>query len=393
MQITLLITIVLVVMVIFVFLRSFWATIIPSVTVPLALLGACALMWAFGYTLDNLSLMALTIAVGFVVDDAIVMLENITRYIEDGREAAGRRVQGRQRNRLHHRLDQRLAGRGADPAAADGRHHRPAVPRIRGHAGDGDLRLAGGVADADADDGVALPARATARCSTAGSTSGASGCSSACCNAYERGLDLALRCSLTTLCIFFATVALSVYLFVIIPKGFFPQQDNGILTAVTETPQDISFAEMKRRQEELGEIVQADPAVDSIAMFIGGGGTALNTGRMYITLKPRDERDVNAQQIIARLRPKLDKVEGARLYPAGVAGRAARRPRHAHAVRVHAAGRQSRRAQRMGAEDPGEDADAAAVARRRHRPADRGHDADAHDRSRHRRRATASSRS
>jgi hydrophobic/amphiphilic exporter-1 (mainly G- bacteria), HAE1 family len=132
--------------------------------------------------------------------------------------------------------------------------------------------------------------------------------------AYERGLDVALRHSFVTLCIFFATVALSVYLFVLIPKGFFPQQDNGFLTAVSEMPQDISFAEMKRRQVELNTIVQADPAVDSIAMFIGGGGTALNSGRMYITLKPRDERDAGAQQIIARLRPKLAKVEGARLY-------------------------------------------------------------------------------
>jgi HAE1 family hydrophobic/amphiphilic exporter-1 len=132
--------------------------------------------------------------------------------------------------------------------------------------------------------------------------------------AYERGLDLALRHSFVTLLIFFGTVALSALLFILIPKGFFPQQDNGFLTAVSEMPQDISFTEMKRRQEELNAIVQADPAVDSIAMFIGGGGTALNSGRMYVTLKPIGERDANAQQIIARLRPKLAKVEGARLY-------------------------------------------------------------------------------
>jgi HAE1 family hydrophobic/amphiphilic exporter-1 len=133
-------------------------------------------------------------------------------------------------------------------------------------------------------------------------------------HAYERGLDLALRHSLITLGIFFATVALSVYLFVIIPKGFFPQQDNGFLTGVSEASQDISFADMERHQVELSRIVQADPAVDSIAMFIGGGGTALNSGRMYVTLKPREERDADAGQIIARLRPKLEKVEGARLY-------------------------------------------------------------------------------
>jgi HAE1 family hydrophobic/amphiphilic exporter-1 len=101
---------------------------------------------------------------------------------------------------------------------------------------------------------------------------------------------------------------------VIIPKGFFPQQDNGLITAASEAAQDISFADMKRHQEELGQIVQADPAVASIAMFIGGGGSALNTGRMFITLKPRNERDASAQQIIGRLRPKLEKVQGARLF-------------------------------------------------------------------------------
>ena len=131
---------------------------------------------------------------------------------------------------------------------------------------------------------------------------------------YERGLDPVLRWRLTTLCVFFATVGLSVYLFIIIPKGFFPQQDNGFLTATSEAGQDISFADMKRQQEELGAIVQHDPAVDSIAMFIGGGGSALNTGRLYITLKPRDERDADAQHIIARLRPQAEKVEGARLF-------------------------------------------------------------------------------
>jgi HAE1 family hydrophobic/amphiphilic exporter-1 len=133
-------------------------------------------------------------------------------------------------------------------------------------------------------------------------------------HAYERGLDLALRWRLTTLAIFFATLALSVYLFVVIPKGFFPQQDTGLITASSEAGQDISFADMKRRQEELGAIVQADPAVASVAMSVGGSGGALNTGRMFITLKPRNERSASAQQIIARLRPKLEKVQGARLF-------------------------------------------------------------------------------
>jgi HAE1 family hydrophobic/amphiphilic exporter-1 len=131
---------------------------------------------------------------------------------------------------------------------------------------------------------------------------------------YEHGLDRAMRWSKTTLLVFFATLALSVYLFVIIPKGFFPQQDNGLITATSEASQDISFAAMTQRQEALGKIVQADPDVASVAMAIGGSGRAGNNGNLFITLKPRNERSANAQQIIARLRPKLEKVPGARLY-------------------------------------------------------------------------------
>ncbi len=312
-QITLLITILLVVMVIFIFLRSIWATVIPSVTVPLALLGACSLMWAFGYTLDNLSLMALTIAVGFVVDDAIVMLENISRYIEQGERPLAAAFKGASEigftivsisvslvavliplllmGGIIGRLFREFAVTLSMAILVSLVVSLTLTPMmasrfLRAHSEVKHGRL------------YQWSERAFERLL----------------HAYERGLDLALRHSLTTLCIFFATVALSVYLFVIIPKGFFPQQDNGFLTAVSETAQDISFADMKRHQEELSNIVQADPAVDSIAMFIGGGGTPLNSGRMYITLKPREQRNANAQQIIARLRPKLEKVEGARLY-------------------------------------------------------------------------------
>jgi HAE1 family hydrophobic/amphiphilic exporter-1 len=125
---------------------------------------------------------------------------------------------------------------------------------------------------------------------------------------------MAMRWRKTKLLIFFATLALSVYLFIVIPKGFFPQQDNGLISATSEASQDISFREMTRLQEELGKIVQADPDVASVAMAIGGSGRAGNNGNMFITLKPRNERSASAQQIIARLRPKLEKVEGARLY-------------------------------------------------------------------------------
>jgi HAE1 family hydrophobic/amphiphilic exporter-1 len=312
-QITLMITIALVIMVIFVFLRSFWATIIPSVTVPLALLGACALMWMFGYSLDNLSLMALTIAVGFVVDDAIVMLENITRYVEKGEKPLAAAFKGASE------IGFTIVSISVSLVAV-------LIP----------LLLMGGIIGRLFREfavtlsmaifvsmcvSLTLTPMMASRFLRAHSEvkhgrfyQWSERMFDAMLSAYERGLDLALRFSRTTLVIFFATLALSVYLFMIIPKGFFPQQDNGFITAVSEMPQDISFAEMKRRQEQLSRIVQADPAVDSIAMFIGGGGTALNSGRMYVTLKPRAERDADAQQIIARLRPKLAEIEGARLY-------------------------------------------------------------------------------
>jgi HAE1 family hydrophobic/amphiphilic exporter-1 len=131
---------------------------------------------------------------------------------------------------------------------------------------------------------------------------------------YERGLDVVLRHRFVTLCVFFATLALSVILFIAIPKGFFPQQDIGLLTGISEAAQDVSPAQMMRHQLELGEVVRKDPAVDHIAMFMGGNGNPPNTARMFITLKPRDERTASADQIIARLRGPLDKVEGARLF-------------------------------------------------------------------------------
>jgi len=313
-QFTLLLTIALVVMVIFVFLRSFWATVIPSVTVPLALLGACALMWIVGYTLDNLSLMALTIAVGFVVDDAIVMLENISRYVEKGEDPYRAALKGAREigftivsisvslvavliplllmggiiGRLFREfavtlamtifvsmivsltLTPMMASRFLQPHRKHQQHGRFYLWSERMF--DGMLYW------------------------------------------YERGLNLVLRWRFTTLMVFFATLALSVILFIAIPKGFFPQQDNGLLTGASQAAQDISFADMKRKQEELGKIVMDDPDVFSAAMAIGGGGSALNTGRLYITLKPRNERTALAPQIIARIRAKAEKVEGARLY-------------------------------------------------------------------------------
>jgi HAE1 family hydrophobic/amphiphilic exporter-1 len=133
-------------------------------------------------------------------------------------------------------------------------------------------------------------------------------------HAYERGLDIVFRHQLPTLIVFFCTVALSVVLFIVIPKGFFPQQDIGLLTGISEAAQETSPDQMRRHQLTLGEIVSQDPAVDHVAMFMGGNGNPANTGRMFITLKPRSQRTASADQIIARLRGQVDKVEGARLF-------------------------------------------------------------------------------
>jgi HAE1 family hydrophobic/amphiphilic exporter-1 len=133
-------------------------------------------------------------------------------------------------------------------------------------------------------------------------------------SSYARSLDLALRFRFITLLTFFATLALTIHLFIVIPKGFFPQQDTGFMIGVTEAGQDISFSAMKTLQEKVGAIVQADPDIATVGMSLGGNGQALNSGRMYITLKPREEREADAFQIIGRLRPKLERVEGIRTY-------------------------------------------------------------------------------
>ncbi len=314
-QFTLTLTIFLVVMVIFVFLRSFWATVIPSITVPLALLGACGLMWAANYSLDNLSLMALTIAVGFVVDDAIVVLENITRYVEQGMKPFQAALKGAGEigftvlsislslvavliplllmSGIIGRLFREFAVTLAMTILVSAIVSLTLTPMmasrfLRDHAHDKHGRL------------YMLSER----------------CFAALAAGYERGLDFVLRHRFATLMVFLATVVATGYLFVIIPKGFFPQQDTGVLFGNSDAPQDISFAEMTKRQQELGAIVQADPDVATVAMALGAGvgNAAQNNGRMFITLKPREEREADAFQIIARLRPKLAEVKGARLY-------------------------------------------------------------------------------
>ncbi len=314
-QFTLGVTIVLVVLVIFAFLRDLWATIIPAITVPLSLLGACSLMWLAGYSLDNLSLMALTIAVGFVVDDAIVMLENITRHVEEGMSPFKAALQGAGEisftifsislslvavliplllmsgiiGRLFREFSVVLSMTIAvsafvaltlTPMMAS-RFLKPREEARHGKLFQLGERFFDGM--------------------LAG---------------YRAILDRAIQYKFVTLCIFLATTALTVFMFTVIPKGFFPQQDTGLITGQSEAAQDISFADMAKHQEQLGAVVLADPDVASVAMAIGGNsnGSSLNLGRMFITLKPRDQRSATADQIIARLRPKLNQVEGARLY-------------------------------------------------------------------------------
>ena len=314
-EFTLALTIALVVMVIFVFLRSLWATIIPSVTVPLALLGACALMWVAGYSLDNLSLMAFTISVGFVVDDAIVMLENITRHIEEGEKPFQAALKGSSE------IGFTIISISVSLVAV-------LIPLLMMSGIIGRLFREFSVTIAmtifvSAFVSLTLTPMMASRflkshdeerhgrlynLSEKGFTALANG--------YARGVDFVLRHRFATLLTFIGTVIATGYLFVVIPKGFFPQQDTGILFGTTEAGQDVSFPVMYRLQQEVGRIVMADPAVDTMAMGLGSGvgNAAQNNGRMFITLKPRDERDVDAFEVIARLRPKLAQVPGMRVY-------------------------------------------------------------------------------
>jgi hydrophobic/amphiphilic exporter-1 (mainly G- bacteria), HAE1 family len=312
-QFTLLLTIALVVMVIFIFLRSLWATIIPSVAVPLALLGACALMWVAGYSLDNLSLMALTISVGFVVDDAIVMLENITRYIEDGDKPFEAALKGSKEiaftivsisisliavliplflmGGIIGRLFQEFAATLSMTIVVSAVVSLTLTPMMASRFLVAAKTTQHGRLYALSERGFdALLA------------------------AYEHGLDVVLKFRFVTLMVFLATLGVTVWLFVIIPKGFFPQQDTGLLTGIAEAGQDTSPAGMMGHLEALGEVVRSDNAVAHVAMAIGGTGNPVNTGRMFITLKPRDQRSASADQVIARLAQPLAKVPGAQLF-------------------------------------------------------------------------------
>jgi len=314
-QFTLLITIALVVMVIFIFLRNLRATLIPTITLPVALLGAAAPMYLLGYSIDNLSLMALVVAVGFVVDDAIVMLENISRHIEDGEEPLAAALRGSREigftiisislslvavlipillmggivGRLFREFAitltlaivlSTIVSLTLTPMMA-ARLIKPASGQKHGRVYLWSERAFGALQDG-----------------------------------YANALDVVLRHRAVTLIIFVATVAATAWLFIIIPKGFFPNQDTGFIGAQSQAAPEVSYQKMVELQERLSAVVLKDPAVYSVFMDIGGGngGNALSQGHVNITLKPIGQRDATAQEVIARLKPELAKVEGIQLF-------------------------------------------------------------------------------
>jgi multidrug efflux pump len=310
---TLLISVVLVVLVVFVFLRSLWATVIPSVAVPLSLVGTFGVMYLFGYSLDNLSLMALTISTGFVVDDAIVVTENVQRYIEAGESPLQAAFKGARQigftivsitlsllavfiplllmGSIYGRLFREFAVVLSIAITLSAVVSLTLTPVMCSR--------------------LLKPehARKHGRLYTASERWFA-----AMLGGYRRGLDWVLDHEKLMLVVTLATVGFTGFLFYAVPKGLFPQQDTGQLAGASDAPQDISFQAMKTRQEALNAVVSAHPAVNHFVSFIGGGGAGSNTGNMFIELKPLSQRKQTADQVIADLRPKLARVDGISLY-------------------------------------------------------------------------------
>ena len=310
-QRTLVISVLLVVLVVFVFLREIRATLIPSVAVPLAVVGTFGVMYLMNYSLNNLSLMALTISTGFVVDDAIVVLENIMRHIEAGMQPFEAALLGSREigftvvsmsislvavfipillmsgliGRLFHEFAMTITSAIAISMVVSLtttpmlcahflKPHSPRHGRIYRLSEGGFRRMNRG---------------------------------------YQRALPWVLRHQLLILTVVVATLAINVYLWVIIPKGFFPQQDTGRIFGTVMGDQDVSFDSMNRKVNEFVQIVKSDPAIENVIASVGGG-SPMNQARMFATLKPLKERKVSADQVINRLRPKLSHVPGASLY-------------------------------------------------------------------------------
>jgi hydrophobe/amphiphile efflux-1 (HAE1) family protein len=312
---TLAVTIFLVVAIIFLFLRDLWATLIPSVTVPLSLVGTCGLMYVNGYSIDNLSLMAMTIAVGFVVDDAIVMLENIYRHIEGGMDRFAAALKGSEEigftivsisislvavfipllfmGGVIGRLLREFAVVVTMTIAVSAVVSLTLTPMMcarylseKGHVQHGRLYM---MAEAFFDGMLSV---------------------------YDRGLKWTLRHQPFMLAVLFATLGATVYYYVTMPKGFFPQADTGYVQGISEARQDISFAAMTERQKALADVIAKDPDVADVAFCVGvtGGSQSINNGRFWVNLKPRSERKATADQIISRLRPQLARVPGVTLF-------------------------------------------------------------------------------
>jgi len=314
-QFELMLTVALVVMVMFLFLRSIAATIIPSVAVPLSIVGTFGVMYLLGYSLDNLSLMALTISTGFVVDDAIVMIENIARYIEQG----------------HPPLEAALLGAeqiGFTIVSLTVSLIAVLIPLL--FMGDIVGRLfrefavtLGVTILVSAFVSLTLTPMMCARLLKHEEASKQSKFYRASerffdrmIESYGRGLQIVLRHQTLTLLVTLGTLVLTILLYYYVPKGFFPVQDTGVILGVSEAPQTISFSAMAERQQELSKIILKDPAVQSLSSFIGVDGTNMtpNSGRIQINLKPLDERKVAATDVIRRIQPQLTQVEGIALF-------------------------------------------------------------------------------
>ena len=309
---TLLISVILVILVVFAFLRTFRATLIPSVAVPLSLVGTFGVMYLLGYSLDNLSLMALAISTGFVVDDAIVVLENITRHIEEGVAPVPAAFLGAREigftvlsmstslvavfipilmmGGIVGRLFREFAVTLSVAIAVSLLVSLTVTP----------MMCAKFLRSADKEKHGRIYRFSEKFFDTILSL-------------YSRSLKVVLRHQPLTLLITIATAALSVYLYIIVPKGFFPQQDTGRIQGSVQAAQDISFAAMKEKMTQFVTLIVKDPAVETVVGF-AGGNTSANQGRMFITLKPLAERKITADQVIGRLRRKLSVVPGATLF-------------------------------------------------------------------------------
>jgi multidrug efflux pump len=311
----LVLTIALVVMVMFLFLRSLYATIIPSVAVPLSLVGTFAAMYALGYSLDNLSLMALTISTGFVVDDAIVMVENISRYIEEGDTPMVAALKGAEQigftilsltvsliavlipllfmgdvvGRLFREFAVTLAVTIVVSAVVSLTLTPMMASRILKHNPKEKQSRFYQASENVFDNMIAF---------------------------YGRTLKFVLRFQTITLLVALGTLLLTVFLYIVIPKGFFPVQDTGIIQGISQAPPAIGNQSMAEKQQELANAILQDPAVESLSSFIGADGTNIttNSGRLSINLKPLENRNLNASDVIRRLQTKLNDVPGIQLF-------------------------------------------------------------------------------